>query len=173
MKDQTTGQPRTVPGITAPAAPDGIGGAALVPTLLLADADEDACAMLRDALLEGTGPCRLRTVTSAQQLADHLANHNGHEDARTSPLPALIVIDADLPGNEDLGAVRAIKSDPDLRSIPVVLLARHPEPATVEKAYDAGVNTVIPKPVTFLALVKLIKVFTAYWLEAAALPPRA
>ena len=52
----------------------------------------------------------------------------------------------------------------------MVVLARHPEPDQVEAAYDAGANTLIPKPVTFLALVKLIKVFTAYWLEAAALP---
>jgi hypothetical protein len=48
---------------------------------------------------------------------------------------------------------------------------RAPEPAQVAAAYDAGANTVIPKPVTFLALVKLMKVFTAYWLDAAALPP--
>ena len=46
-----------------------------------------------------------------------------------------------------------------------------PEPEQTAAAYDAGANTVIPKPVTFLALVKLMKVFTAYWLEAAALPP--
>jgi two-component system response regulator len=52
----------------------------------------------------------------------------------------------------------------------VVVLARHPEPDQVEAAYEAGANTLITKPVTFLALVKLIKVFTAYWLEAAALP---
>ena len=52
----------------------------------------------------------------------------------------------------------------------MVVLARHPEPDQVDAAYDAGANTLIPKPVTFLALVKLIKVFTAYWLEAAALP---
>ena len=168
MKDQTTGQPRTVPGTSA-TTPDRIG-AALVPTLLLADADEDACAMLRDALLEGTGPCHLRTVASARELGDYLGHANGHADERTNPRPALIVIDAELPGNEDLDAVRAIKSNPGLRSTPVVLLARHPEPAAIQKAYDAGVNTVIPKPVTFLALVKLIKVFTAYWLEAAALP---
>ena len=38
-------------------------------------------------------------------------------------------------------------------------------------AYDAGANTLIAKPVTFLALVKLMKVFTAYWLDAATLPP--
>ena len=45
------------------------------------------------------------------------------------------------------------------------------DPEQTAAAYDAGANTVIAKPVTFLALVKLMKVFTAYWLEAAALPP--
>ena len=67
-------------------------------------------------------------------------------------------------------AVRAIKCNSGLRRVPVVVIARRPEPDQVEAAYDAGANTVIPKPVTFLALVKLMKVFTAYWLEAAALP---
>ena len=41
----------------------------------------------------------------------------------------------------------------------------------VGAAYDAGINTYLAKPVTFLALVKLMKVFTAYWLETAVLPP--
>jgi len=55
----------------------------------------------------------------------------------------------------------------------VVVLARVPHPEQTAAAYDAGANTVIAKPVTFLALVKLMKVFTAYWLEAAALPPES
>ena len=124
--------------------------------------------MLRDALLEGTGPCDLRTVAS-------VARARGVPRRRTrdvtSPPPSLILIDIDLPDTTGaLDAVRAIKCNPDLRRIPVVVLARHPEPDEVDAAYDAGANTLIPKPVTFLALVKLIKVFTAYWLEAAALP---
>ena len=41
----------------------------------------------------------------------------------------------------------------------------------VGAAYEAGANTYIAKPVTFLALVRLMKVFTAYWLETAGLPP--
>ena len=65
----------------------------------------------------------------------------------------------------------SIKSNSTLRHIPVVVLARALEPEQTAAAYDAGANTVIPKPVTFLALVKLMKVFTAYWLDAAALPP--
>jgi two-component system, response regulator len=127
--------------------------------------------MVRDALLEGVGPCDLRTVTSASELDDYLANAGDHEDPRTSPKPALVLIDLDLPGNDDLDAVRSIKSNPVLRRIPVVVLARTVTPDNVAAAYDAGANTLIPKPVTFLALVKLMKVFTAYWLDAAALAP--
>ena len=154
-----TRRPRMVSGAAGP----GRIGVPLVHTVLLADADGDARAMMRDAMLEGTGPCDLRTVASVQELEEYIEA----EDV-TTPAPALIAIDIELPGALD--AVRAIKCNPDLRRIPVVVLARHPEPEDVHAAYDAGANTVIPKPVTFLALVKLIKVFTAYWLEAAALP---
>jgi CheY-like chemotaxis protein len=144
----------------------------LVPTVLLADADADARAMLRDALLEGSGPCDLRTVATVRELEEYLGAPP--EDVTTPP-PCLILIDLDLPDTTTgaLDAVRAIKSNPALRRIPVVVLARRPEPDQVDAAYDAGANTLIPKPVTFLALVKLIKVFTAYWLEAAALPQPA
>ena len=161
-----TRRPRTVSGTAGP----GLVGMRLVPTVLLADADAGSCAMVRDALLEGIGPSDLRTVPSAAELEDYLNRRGEHTDERTSPPPALILVDMDLPGNDGLDAVRAIKSNPGLRSIPVVLLSRHPDPAATAQAYDAGANTVIPKPVTFLALVKLIKVFTAYWLDAAALP---
>lgn len=154
-----TRRPRTVSGAAGP----GRIGVTLVPTVLLADADADARDMMRDALLEGTGPCDLRTVASVAALEEYLDGRDV-----TTPAPSLIAIDLELPGALD--AVRAIKCNAALRRIPVVVLARHPEPSDVHAAYEAGANTLIPKPVTFLALVKLIKVFTAYWLEAAALP---
>jgi AmiR/NasT family two-component response regulator len=53
----------------------------------------------------------------------------------------------------------------------VVALGTDDDPKTIAAAYEAGVNTYIVKPVTFLALVRLMKVFTAYWLETAELPP--
>ena len=158
-----TRRPRTVSGAAAP----GLIGVRLVPTVLLADADADACAMVRDALLEGVGPSDLRTVASAAELDDYLH----HAGGPTTPPPALILVDAELPGNDALDAVRSLKSNADLRRIPVVVLARSPQPMQIAAAYDAGANTVIPKPVTFLALVRLMKTFTAYWLDAAALPP--
>ena len=128
-----TRRPRTVSGTAGP----GLIAMRLVPTVLLADADADACAMVRDALLEGVGPADLRTVASASELTDYLHLRGEHEDERTSPPPALILIDIDLPANDDIDAVRSIKSNPELRRIPVVVFARGAEPAQVAAAYDA------------------------------------
>ena len=163
-----TRRPRTVSGTAGP----GLIGVRLVPTVLLADADADARAMVRDALLEGAGPTDLRTVASARRARRLPAPARRPRGRPHQPAAgADRCIDLDLPGNEDFDAVRAIKSNAHVRRIPVVVLARVPEPEQTAAAYDAGANTVIAKPVTFLALVKLMKVFTAYWLEAAALPP--
>ena len=156
-----TRPPRTVSGAAGP----GRIGVPSVPTVLLADADADSRDMMRDALLEGTGPCDLRTVASVRDLEEYIEADG--QDVTTPP-PSIIAIDLELSGALD--AVQAIKCDPDLRRIPVVVFARHPAPEDVRATYDAGANTLIPKPVTFLALVKLMKVFSAYWLEAAALP---
>jgi CheY-like chemotaxis protein len=157
------GRPRTVTGTAA----DATRAAALAPTVLLADADPDARAMMRDALLEGTRPCRLRTVESAGELERYLRDPNP-----ANPRPALVLVDLDLPDEDGVCALTRIKRDADLRYIPVVVLASRSDATATAAAYEAGANTVIPKPATFIELVRLVKVLTAYWLEAAALPPQ-
>ena len=144
---------------------------AALPTILFADADMAYRDMARDALIEGTSPSDLRFVKDGQDLLDYLLRRGTHLDPISSPRPALIVLDLKLPKLAGVEAVRAIKSNPDLRRIPVVALTDEADPETVAAAYDAGVNTYLSKPVTFLALVKLMKVFTAYWLDTALLPP--
>ena len=145
----------------------------LVPTILFADASEEYRAMARDALLEGRSPSDLRFATDGLDLLDYLNSRGPHEDPIRAPRPALIILDLNLPKVDSLEAVRVIKSNADLRRIPVVALADDDDPAAVVRAYDAGVNTYLAKPVTFLALVKLMKIFTAYWLDTAVLPPPA
>jgi len=137
----------------------------VLPTVLFADASEDYRAMARDALLEGRNATDMRTVADGAELAAYLERAGATEGAVT-PVPSLIVIDAKL----GLEAVSQLKSDVRTRRIPLVVLGADDDPATVTAAYDAGANTYIVKPVTFLALVRLMKVFTAYWLETAELP---
>ena len=124
--------------------------------------------MVRDALLEGARPSVLRAVSGPSELGDYLHRRGSHADPVTAPLPSLIIVDLDLPADGGLAALRAAKAA--RARIPVVAVLKRPDPTRVAAAYDAGANTVIPRPVTFLALVRLMKVFTAYWLEAAELP---
>jgi CheY-like chemotaxis protein len=142
-----------------------------LPTVLFADASEDYRAMARDALLEGRNVTDMRTVGDSGALLAYLQRAGATEGAVT-PVPSLIVIDADLPGTPPgKEAVAAIKADPKTKRIPVVVLGGDDDPENVASWYDVGTNTYIVKPVTFLALVRLMKVFTAYWLETAELPP--
>lgn len=144
---------------------------AALPTVLFADASEDYRAMARDALLEGRNATDLRAVADGGELLAYLKRAGATEGAVT-PAPSLIVIDAALPGKPGgHELIRAIKSDPKTRRIPLVALGADDAPETIDAAYEAGANTYIVKPVTFLALVRLMKVFTAYWLETAELPP--
>jgi two-component system response regulator len=142
-----------------------------LPTVLFGDAGEDYRSMARDALLEGRNATDLRLATDGPDVVAYLARSGRWENA-VAPRPALIVLDADLPGQPGgLDLIRVIKDDPAFKRIPVVALGENDDAATVDRAYDAGANTYFVKPVTFLALVKLVKVCTEYWLETAELPP--
>ncbi|MBE2317494.1 response regulator [Solirubrobacter sp. CPCC 204708] len=142
-----------------------------LPTVLFADASEDYRSMARDALLEGRSVTDMRTVGDGNALLAYLQRAGATEGAVT-PVPSLIVIDAALPGTPPgKEAVAAIKADPRTKRIPLVVLGDTDDPEIVGAWYDAGANTYIVKPVTFLALVRLMKVFTAYWLDTAELPP--
>lgn len=142
-----------------------------LPTVLFADASEDYRSMARDALLEGRNVTDMRTVGDGNALLAYLQRAGATEGAVT-PVPSLIVVDAHLPGTPPgKEAIAALKADPRTKRIPVVVLGADDDPQAVGSWYEVGANTYIVKPVTFLALVRLMKVFTAYWLETAELPP--
>ena len=143
----------------------------MLPTVLFADASEDYRSMARDALLEGRTATDLRTVGNGTELLAYL-ERTGATKGAVAPAPSLIVVDADLPGTPaGHELIRMLKQRPDTHRVPLVALGADDDPAAVAAAYEAGANTYIVKPVTFLALVRLMKVFTAYWLETAELPP--
>src|SRR5215218_6746870 len=74
----------------------------VLPTILFADASEDYRSMARDALLEGRNVTDMRTVGDAGALLAYLQRAGATEGAVT-PTPALIVIDAALPGEPGNG----------------------------------------------------------------------
>ena len=68
-------------------------------------------------------------------------------------------------------ALQAIKANPNLKGIPVVILTTSKQEEDMVKGYDLGAASYITKPVTFEGLVELMQTLGKYWVEFVELPP--
>jgi CheY-like chemotaxis protein len=82
----------------------------------------------------------------------------------------LILLDLNMPRKDGREALMEIKNDPVLRRIPVVVLTTSKAEEDILRTYDLGVNSFVVKPVTFEALVDLLKTLGKYWFEVVELP---
>src|SRR3954469_24216479 len=99
-----------------------------LPTVLFADASEDYRAMARDALLEGRNATDMRTVGDGQALMAYLQRAGATEGAVT-PIPSLLVIDANLPGEPGNSTLIAqLNQDARYRRIPIIVLGENDDP---------------------------------------------
>lgn len=101
---------------------------------------------------------------------DFLYQRGKYADAQTAPRPSIILLDLRMPGTDGKDVLREIKNDPDLKSIPVVVLTSSEEPVDVEACYVAGANSYVPKPVTFDGYLKAVRSLNEYWFHIAILP---
>ncbi|MEI6561572.1 MAG: response regulator [Verrucomicrobiota bacterium] len=139
-------------------------------TILMADDDDDDRRLTREALLEGRLANDLRFVENGEELMDYLRHHGKYASAE-APRPGLILLDLNMPRKDGRTVLKEIKSDPELRQIPVVVLTTSQADEDIFKSYDLGVNSYIIKPVTFEALVDILQTLEKYWFEIVELPP--
>lgn len=140
-------------------------------TILMADDSEDDRMMTREALEESFVINELREVEDGEELMDYLQRRGKYSDPRDSPRPGLILLDLNMPRKSGQEALEEIKADASLRQIPVVVLTTSADEHDIFRSYDVGVNSFITKPVTFEALVEVMKTFGKYWIEIVATPP--
>jgi CheY-like chemotaxis protein len=138
-------------------------------TILLADDDEEDRLMTKDALTESRLANDVRFVIDGEELTDYLFRRGAYADS-AAPLPGLILLDLNMPKKDGREVLAEIKSDPELRQIPVVVLTTSKTEEDIVRSYALGVNSFITKPVTFDGLVEAMTVFTQYWFEIVALP---
>ena len=137
--------------------------------ILMADDDADDRLLAQDALAESKIPSELHFVENGEELMDYL-NRRGKYSATLAPRPGLILLDLNMPKKDGREALREIKSHPDLRRIPVVILTTSGADADIGQIYDSGANSFITKPVSFEALVNVMRTLGQYWFETVVLP---
>jgi CheY-like chemotaxis protein len=139
-------------------------------TILLADDDLDDCLLARAALAESRVANALYTVHDGEALLDYLQRRGEYAVPGAAPRPGVILLDLNMPKLDGREALARIKSDPDLRRIPIVVLTTSRAEEDIFRSYDLGANSFISKPVTFEGLVAVMRGLGTYWFEIVELP---
>ncbi|MCV0439238.1 MAG: response regulator [Hydrogenophaga sp.] len=79
------------------------------------------------------------------------------------PLPAVILLDINLPRINGLEVLQQLKAHPRYRRIPVVVLTSSREDRDLKAAYDLGVSSYIEKPVSFNKFIEVAEHIELYW----------
>lgn len=138
--------------------------------ILMADDDADDRMLTKDALVESRVLNELRFVEDGEELMDYLMQRGDYSDPEKSPRPGLILLDLNMPRKDGREALKEIKSDPNLRRIPIVVMTTSKAEEDIFRSYDFGASSFITKPVTFDRLVELMKTLGQYWVEFVELP---
>jgi len=135
--------------------------------ILLVEDNPNDIEITRRALEKGQVKNELTIARDGQEALDILFGNALGE----ASLPGLILLDLNLPRVDGREVLSRIKSDPELRRIPVIVLTTSTREEDVVRSYDLGVNTFISKPVRFEDFIKVVTAIQEYWIVIATLPP--
>ena len=139
-------------------------------TILMADDDAEDCMQTGKALAASRGGDELRCVGDGEELMDYLMRRGEYGDPLTSPRPAIILLDLNMPRKGGYAALEEMKTHPEIRQIPVVVFTTSNLEEDIRLSYERGANSFIRKPETYQGLVEAMTGFREYWTEVATLP---
>jgi CheY-like chemotaxis protein len=137
--------------------------------ILMAEDDPDDRLLALEALEESRLANELHCVNDGVELLDFLLRREQFSDI---PLPrvGVILLDLNMPRMDGREVLEHIKTDPNLRSIPVVVLTTSKSEEDIIRSYQMGVSGFVTKPVSFQGLVEVMKSMGNYWFEIVELP---
>lgn len=106
----------------------------------------------------------IEIVNDGDQALDFLYCRKNYSD-RHSGWPALVLLDLKMPKVNGLEVLKQIKSDPDLLSIPFVVLSSSEQDRDVYESYGYGANAYVVKPIDFGEFTQTIKTIFHFWLN--------
>lgn len=144
-----------------------VNGAA---SILLVEDNPAHVRFMRQALEESRSAARLAVVTDGAQALQYLRRSGIYRDAIR---PDLVVLDLHLPIKDGREVLAEAKADPELRSIPVVVLSTSSAEADVAEAYRLHANCYVTKPFDLDDYIAAIHAIERFWIGLVELPPVA
>jgi len=105
----------------------------------------------------------LQTVDSVEQAVSYLSGRERYADRSAYPMPNLILINLAVSRRSDFKLLRWLRGQPELRRIPVVVLASARQPIGFDKAFDLGAASYLVKPIEPEALRSMTQAVIEFW----------
>ena len=137
--------------------------------ILLADDDEEDRMLIIDALKESRLMNKVQSVEDGQELLDYLKGKEKFSDREKYPIPGIILLDLNMPKKDGREALKEIKADKTLRTIPIIVLTTSKAEEDILRTYNLGVNSFITKPVSFTGMLDVMKTLNKDWFEIVEL----
>jgi len=135
--------------------------------ILMVEDNPDDVSLMRRALKECRGSHHINVVKDGVEAMSYL-NHEGNYAESTRP--DIILLDLNLPRKDGREVLAEVKMDPDLKSIPVVVLTSSQAPEDVLTVYKLMANCYISKPLDFNQYIMIAKSIEDFWFGIAKLP---
>ncbi len=133
-------------------------------TILVVDDSEEDIILLRSALARAGAENRVIAARDGAEALELL-----RRDA--AERPALVLLDVRMPLMNGIETLRAIRADPRLRRIPVVMLTSSRQPGDIRECYEQGADAYVVKPIEASEFDQAVAALHHFWLRVNEPPP--
>lgn len=113
---------------------------------------------------------RIIRCEDGDEVLDYLCRRGRYADPASSPRPGMILLDLNLPGTDGKEVLAVVKTDPDLKNIPVIVLTTSTDQRDIDACYAMGANSYMNKRIDMTEFMNAVQRMTDFWLEIALLP---
>jgi CheY-like chemotaxis protein len=136
--------------------------------ILLVEDNPGDVRLTKEALREGKVYSNLHTVKDGVEAMEFLRKQGKYQGV---PRPDIILLDLNLPKKDGREVLEEIKTDSDLKRIPVVVLTTSKAEEDVLRTYNLHANCYVTKPVDLEKFMIVVKTIDVFWLTVVTLPP--
>jgi DNA-binding response OmpR family regulator len=139
-------------------------------TILVAEDDDNDVFFLERAFKLAKIPAARHRVKDGEEAIAYLRGDGEFSDRQRYPLPCLLLLDLKMPRKNGFEVLTWTRQQTSLKRLPVAVLTSSKEVPDINRAYDAGANTYLVKPVNFEDLLETIRALSHFWLALAKIP---
>lgn len=133
--------------------------------ILIIEDDRDDAELIRYAFDKAGIPDPLLFIEDGAKAIAFVRGAGPYADRDQHPRPSLVLLDLRLPRRSGFEVLAAIRDDETMRLTPVVVLTSSTQEADIRRAYGAGANSYLVKPVGGEQLLEMVRSLEAYWIN--------